>query len=89
MDGENNGKPYEQMDDLGVPLFLETPLFLVYISLRIQNLPDRIGLMVKKIPSEKNRNVGGPIPFFGHNRILRVYIYICCFISTPTFNHLK
>ena len=24
-DGENNGKPYEQMDDLGVPLFLETP----------------------------------------------------------------
>ena len=31
MDGENNGKPYEQMDDLGVPLFLETPIcfFLV------------------------------------------------------------
>ena len=27
MDGENNGKPYEQMDDLGVPLFLETPIF--------------------------------------------------------------
>ena len=26
MDGENTGKPYEQMDDLGVfPLFLETP----------------------------------------------------------------
>ena len=25
MDGENNGsKPYEQMDDLGIPLFLET-----------------------------------------------------------------
>ena len=23
MDGENNGKPYFQMDDLGVPLFLE------------------------------------------------------------------
>ena len=22
MDGENNGKPYEQMDDFGVPLFL-------------------------------------------------------------------
>ena len=22
-----NGKPYEQMDDLGVPLFLETPIF--------------------------------------------------------------
>ena len=27
MDGENNGKPYEQMDDLGVPLFLETPIY--------------------------------------------------------------
>ena len=26
MDGENNGKPYEQMDDLGVPLFLEIPM---------------------------------------------------------------
>ena len=26
MDGENNGKPYEQIDDLGVPLFLETPI---------------------------------------------------------------
>ena len=28
MDGENNGKPYEQMDDLGVPSFLETPISL-------------------------------------------------------------
>ena len=27
MDGENNGKPYEQMDDLaGFPLFLDTPI---------------------------------------------------------------
>ena len=26
MDGENNGKPYEQMDDLGVPLFSETSI---------------------------------------------------------------
>ncbi len=27
MDGENNGKRYEQMDDLGgPPLFLETPI---------------------------------------------------------------
>ena len=25
MDGENNGKPYEQMDDFFFPLFLETP----------------------------------------------------------------
>ena len=29
MDGENNGKPYEQMDDLGgPPLFLETSISL-------------------------------------------------------------
>ena len=29
MDGENNGKPYEQMDDLGVfPLFLECHPYL-------------------------------------------------------------
>ncbi len=28
MDGENNGKPYEQMDDLGgPPLFLETSIY--------------------------------------------------------------
>ncbi len=28
MDGENNGKPYEQMDDLGVSLFLETSTYI-------------------------------------------------------------
>ena len=28
MDGENNGKPYFLMDDLGVPLFWETPIVL-------------------------------------------------------------
>ena len=27
MDGENNGKPYFLMDDLGVPLFSETPIY--------------------------------------------------------------
>ena len=27
MDGENNGKPYFLMDDLGVPLFLETRIY--------------------------------------------------------------
>ena len=33
MDGENNGKPYEQMDDLGGPsLFLETPIWIFSIS---------------------------------------------------------
>ena len=28
MDGEINGKPYEQMNDLGVPLYLETPIYM-------------------------------------------------------------
>ena len=29
MDGENSGKPYEQMDDLvGNILFLETPVYI-------------------------------------------------------------
>ena len=27
MDSENHGKPYEQMDDLGVPVFLEAPIW--------------------------------------------------------------
>ena len=31
MDGENNGKPIK-MDDLGVPLFMETPRCVYYIS---------------------------------------------------------
>ena len=31
MDGENNGKPYEQMDDLGVPLFSETSTWILWV----------------------------------------------------------
>ncbi len=34
MDGENNGKPYEEVDDLGVPLFLETPKWSYGLLLR-------------------------------------------------------
>ncbi len=30
MDGENNGKPYEQMDGLGISLFLETPIYVTF-----------------------------------------------------------
>ena len=33
MDGENNGNPIK-MDDLGVPLFLETPIY-IYININI------------------------------------------------------
>ena len=49
MDGENSGKPYEQMDDLGVPLFLETPIceyvfifIYIYISGHPHDLPRSI-----------------------------------------------
>ena len=40
MNGENNGKPYEQMDDLGVPLFLETPIYIyiLYFYIRIYQM---------------------------------------------------
>ena len=33
MDGENNGKPYFLMDDLGVPPFQETPIYVPRFSL--------------------------------------------------------
>ena len=33
MDGENNGKPYEQMDDLGVPLFWKHPYLLFFLEI--------------------------------------------------------
>ncbi len=40
MDGENNGKPYEQMDDLGVsPPFLEIPMWIKCLKLHSQD-PD-------------------------------------------------
>ena len=32
MDGLFHGKPYEQMDDLGVSLFLETPILTIKIN---------------------------------------------------------
>ena len=39
MDGENTGKPYGQMDDLGVPLFLETPiLYRKQLSIQTRHL---------------------------------------------------
>ncbi len=38
MDGENNGKPYEQMDDLGgftTPIFGSTPIYIIYMYIYI------------------------------------------------------
>ena len=42
MDGENNGKPYDQMDDLGVPLFSETTICypiasILFRDVRLEN----------------------------------------------------
>ena len=64
MDGENNGfKPYEQMDDLGVPLFLETPVLMVQKSgdhhLGCIKTPENSG-----IPSGKLTFRHGKIPIF-------------------------
>ena len=39
MDGENNGKPYFLMDDLGVPLFSETSIWLKKDNIKI-NTPN-------------------------------------------------
>ena len=33
MDGENNGKPYFLMDDLGVPLLSETSILMYFVKL--------------------------------------------------------
>ena len=41
MDGENNGKPYEQMDDLGVPLFWKHP-YTLYVSKNRGKIPQII-----------------------------------------------
>ena len=40
MDGENNGKPYFKMDDLGIPSFLETPIWLGVILSFSRKLTD-------------------------------------------------
>ena len=44
MDGLFHGKPYEQMDDLEVPLFLETPKYFnqqTFETLMVPFLPNR------------------------------------------------
>ena len=56
MDGENNGKPYEQRDDLGIPLFLETPISIVHLNLLLRQIDEKIPLylfLVMEIPKKK------------------------------------
>ena len=44
MDGENKGKPYEQMDDLGVALFLETPTCMLDILSEKKQNPNQMNM---------------------------------------------
>ena len=49
MDGENNGKPYEQMDDLGTPIFGKiSDLLLFLVLLLFLALLRRLQVNVRK-----------------------------------------
>ena len=48
MDGENNGKPYEQMDDLGISLFLETPSWFCEARFWVVQLKGLVAFFVPK-----------------------------------------
>ena len=54
MDGENNGKPYEQMDDLGFfTLFLETPNYNMQCSGQIITTSAEVTLnggLIRELP---------------------------------------
>ena len=56
MEGENNGKPYEQIDNLGVPLFLETPIW--FPSKLLQPIPPNWGESSSRKTSKGSRNKG-------------------------------
>ena len=49
MDGENNGKPYFLMDDLGIPLSLETPIWKTraVTTFGLLGCPRKLGSMVR------------------------------------------
>ena len=59
--------------------FVEQELFFncEYYTLRIQTLPDRVGLMIET-SHPQNRNIG-EIPFLGHIWILRDMVFLCFF----------
>ena len=79
MDGENNGKPYEQMDDLGVPLFLETPSSSYFIRF-FKNVAEKC----RKDVFKSTRTL---ITFMKAVDVLMLPIYNIT--STPTENALK
>ena len=59
--------------------FVQQELFFncAYYTLRIQALPDRVGLMIET-SHPQNRNIG-EIPFLGHIWILRDMVFLCFF----------
>ena len=57
-----NGKPYQQMDDLGVPLFFQTPIYIILEASIISNSPTSTLLEVQPSckPAKKARNCLAP-----------------------------
>ena len=75
MDGENNGNPIK-MDDLGVPFFLETPIYVIYTP--TTKIPPKYQFG-QQIPQQ-------PQPFF---RPLTVFFDVSPLPFTdPKFRHL-
>ncbi len=61
MDGENNGRPYEQMDDLGgPPLFLETHIWQKHILFKLNHVSPIFGVETIEI-----NNLSNPHPHGG------------------------
>ena len=58
MDGENNGKPYFLVDDLGVPLFLETPKWLSQRGFQVNPTLRPAELIQKNSPNACPKNSG-------------------------------
>ena len=57
MDGENNGKPYFFMDDLGIPLFLETPICITFRWRLSSSTPEKT--TPSKLPRESSWLIHG------------------------------
>ena len=90
-----NGKPYEQMDDLGVPLFLETPIYLVvswmgfarlhlqvhFLQLHLIQNHSRVLLVVHHCLEPQYG-----CHFAGSSRVLVIY-YVGCLRVWQSWNH--
>ena len=78
MDGENNGNPYFLMDDLGVSLFLETPIYTKMIDLLILSLISLIVSIATILQMCSLVNaMNGARPMLGHGYCYRRMLCIC------------